>query len=87
MRVTMSRVNGVGYKVDALGNKYVPRKVIERNVLDMLEDNDKYMNLDFCDAEFITEEATVEELMAIYTETMTEEQFKAIAEKIRGEFV
>ena len=84
MRITMGRVNGVGYKVDALGNKYVPRKVIERNVLDMLEDNDKYMNLDFCDAEVITEEATVEELMAIYTETMTEEQFKAVYDRIFG---
>ena len=84
MRITMSRVNGVGYKVDALGNKYVPRKVIERNVLDMLEDNDKYMNLGFCDAEIITEEATVEELMDIYTETMTEEQFKAVYDRIFG---
>ena len=82
MRVTMSRVNGVGYKADAQGNKYVPRNVIERNVLDMLEDNDKYMNLDFCDAEVITEEATTEELMAIYTETMTEEQFKEVYDRI-----
>ena len=81
----MMRVNGVGYKVDVNGNKYVPRKVIERNVLDMLEGNEMYGNLSFCDAEFITEEATVEELLKIYTEQMTAEEFTDLCVRILGD--
>lgn len=79
MKRTMYRVNGVG-KV----NGKVPRFVIERNVLDMLEDNDKYMNLSFCDAQIITEEATAQELLDIYDETMSEEEFRTVYDRILG---
>ena len=77
MKRTMTRVNGIG-KV----NGKVPRSVIERNVLDMLERNEAYLNLSFCEAQVITEEATVAELLAIYDGTMTEYEFKAVYDRI-----
>ena len=78
------RHNGESYTTEPDGTKVLSRKVLERNVLDMLEDNDKYMNLDFCDAEVITEEATPEELLAIYDEEMTPEEFEALYNRIFG---
>lgn len=78
-KITMCRVNGVGTK-----GKMPPRFVIERNVLDMLEENEKYMNLDFCTAEELIECATVEELLNIYTEEMTTEDFEELYNRIFG---
>lgn len=78
-KVEMYRVNGVGK-----ANGRIPRFVIERNVLDMLEGNEMYLDLGFCDAQIITEEATVEELFAIYTYKMTTDEFKKVAERILG---
>lgn len=84
MKVTMTRVNGVGYVIDENGNKRVPRKVIERNVLDMLEENEQYGNLGFLDAQEIVEQATVRELLDIYTERMTTEEFAEVQRRILG---
>ena len=81
--IKMSYVNGVGY-VKENGVRKVPRFVIERNVLDMLEDNDKYMNLDFCDAQCITELASVDELLRIYEYEMSAEEFARLAKRILG---
>ena len=61
-KVYMYRVNGKGKN----GTNFPPRFVIERNVLDLLEDNDYYGNLSFCDAQIVVEMATMAELMAIY---------------------
>lgn len=80
--IRLAKVNGVGVKTDACGNKYVPRKVIERNVLDMLEGNEEYMNLDFCEAQIITEEASVDELLRIYEYEMTAEEFEKVYNRI-----
>lgn len=79
-----SRYNGESYTTKPDGTKVLSRKVLRRNVLDMLEDNDKYMNLDFCDAEEITEKATAEELLAIYDEEMTSEEFEALYNRVFG---
>jgi hypothetical protein len=79
-----SRYNGESYTTKPDGTKVLSRKVLQRNVLDMLEDNDKYMNLDFCDAEEITEKATAEELLAIYDEEMTSEEFEALYNRVFG---
>ena len=78
-KITMYRVNGVG-KV----NGSVPRFVIERNVLDMLEGNEKYMDLSFCEAQIITEEATLKELIDIYDLTMSTETFEKVYKRILG---
>ena len=80
-KITISKVNGVG-AIKVRDHYELPRFVLERNVLDMLEDNDKYMNLNFCDAQIITEEATYFELFKIYTEEMTEGEFKEVYERI-----
>lgn len=82
--IKMAKVNGVGAVHGADGQYRIPRKVLERNVLDMLEDNDKYMNLDFLDAEEIVEGATEYELIRIYTEEMTAEEFRKVFERILG---
>ncbi len=78
MKVTMMRVNGESYKVDSNGNKYIPRKVLERNVMDMLEDNEYYGSPSFSEAEEIIELATSAELIGIYTETLPKEMIQVI---------
>lgn len=82
--IRMTRVNGVGAVKGADGLYRVPRKVLERNVLDMLEENEKYMNLEFLEAQEITECATEYELIRIYTEEMGIDEFKAIYKRVFG---
>lgn len=79
-----SRYNGESYKINPNGTATLSRKMLQRNVLDMLEDNDKYMNLDFSDAEEIVYNATQRELLDIYDETMSPEEFKALYDRIFG---
>ena len=87
-KITIAKVNGVGAvkETAADGTEYytIPRFVMERNVLDMLEGNEDYMNLDFSDAQIITEEATMAELFKIYTGEMTANQFRKVYERILG---
>lgn len=59
MTITLAKVNGTG-KV----NGRVPRKVLERNLLDVLVDNED-LGLSFNDALDIIEEASYEELVAM----------------------
>ena len=70
MTITMAKVNGQSVYTDKDGNKRVYRKVLKRNVLDMLEGNEKYGELDFCDAELVCDLATEYELFMIYTEQL-----------------
>ena len=70
MTITMAKVNGQSVYIDKDGNNRVCRKVLQRNVLDMLEGNEKYGELDFCDAELVTDLATDYELFMIYTEQL-----------------
>ena len=81
-KITMTRVNGVGAVKDANGNYRLPRKVLERNVLDMLEENEKYLNLSFLDAQEFIEQANEYDLIRIYTEEMTTEEFTEIYKKL-----
>lgn len=69
----MIRVNGYGTK-----GQMPPRFVLERNVMDMLEGNEKYGNLSFCDAQDVVDLATVEELLEIYNETLDPEKIDKI---------
>lgn len=70
MTITMAKVNGQSVYTDKDGNKRVYKKVLKRNVLDMLEGNELYGDLDFCDAELVTDLATEYELFMIYTEQL-----------------
>lgn len=72
--ITMAKVNGQSVYTDKNGNTRICRKVLQRNVLDMLEGNEDLGNLDFCDAEYVTDVATEYELFMIYTEQFTAEQ-------------
>lgn len=73
MNVTMCNVNGQGRK-----GKKPPREVLERNVMDMLEDNDYYWNLDFDEAQTVVDAASYDELILIYAEELAPERVAAI---------
>jgi hypothetical protein len=74
----MAKVNGQSTYIDKNGNNRIFRKVLKRNVLDMLEGNEKYGELDFCDAEIVTDMATEYELFMIYTEQLDPEKIEEI---------
>ena len=78
MKITLSEVNGLSTYVDKNGNTRVHRKVLQRNVLDMLEGNEKYGELDFCDAEIVCDLATEYELLMIYTEQLDPSKIEEI---------
>lgn len=78
MTITMAKVNGQSTYIDKDGNNRICRKVLKRNVLDMLEGNEKYGELDFCDAEIVTDMATEYELFMIYTEQLDPEKIEEI---------
>lgn len=76
-KITLSRVNGVG-KV----NGVVPRKVLERNVLDMLEGNPDLGDLSFDDALYVAENATYETLVDILAYRVTVETIDRILDGV-----
>ncbi len=66
MKYTMSGYNGET-AVKSNGKHRIPRAVLVRNVMDILEGNEAYGNLSFCEAQMITDLATNEELLTLYT--------------------
>ena len=84
-KITIYRVNGVGSNTntrDPHMKEKAPRFVLERNALDLLEGNEKYGNLSFCDAQIWCEEqATYEELVSLLAGAMTEEMVLEIANR------
>ena len=80
LHITVPMVNGLSTYTDKNGNLRVHRKCLERAVLDMLEDNDYYGNLDFCDAELVCEVASEYELVLIYNEMLDPKRVRELLE-------
>lgn len=68
-KVSLSKVNGVGF----VGKK-IPRSVLVRNVMDMLEGNEDYGEPSFCEAEAFCDGATNDEMMCLLADMMSKER-------------
>lgn len=81
MRITLSGYNGET-AVRRNGRWVVSRRVLERNALDMLEHNEDYGDLSFCDAEAVIEIMSDSELVSLLAGRLSSERVAALAASV-----